>query len=915
MQIFVRLMVATLVLWGSAAQAAESYFNIPPQPLSEALVKLSEQADTLIMVPQELVKGKRAPEVRGTMSVQEALDRLLEGSGLKAAEGDKGGITILEAGIAENEPVDDASSNRVVLGEEPKSSSDSASVESGGQSEKLEELQEIVVTGTRFEGRTGLTSPVPVDIVSAENLRAGGRTELAESLSVQVPALSFEPVAVASNASALRPFSYRGLPPEQLLVLVNGKRWHLSMLASKSYFDFNSIPPTAIDHVEVLRDGASAQYGSDAIAGVVNLFLRRDAGADFMATTGQYYEGDGNTTEFGLDHGWQFANGGFLHLSAYHRQSDPTNRQGTDPTQQYFDGDPREATGVDRNDNYGIGNAEREEAGFSFNFETPQSERFSGYAFGGYSQRTAETKLLWRNPNGDNNVRAIYPDGYAPFLDVHISDLNAAAGIRGEMAGWNWDLSQAYGFSRLKNHMDNSVNVSFGAESPTSFYLGLDRVAQATTNLDLRRGFDAGLNAPLRVAVGSEFRHESWDSESGEPASYSHGGVPILDGPNAGGIAPLGSQGQGGYRPDEVGSESRHSIGAYIDLENQLTERLLLTAASRYEHYSDFGSTVNGKLSFLMQLASRFALRGSASTGFRAPSLTESNFSQSFSDFFPELGEPELGEFLITRQFAVSSPVAVLLGAKPLEPEKSRSFSLGSTLALDSGLNFTFDVYRTYVDDAIVTTAAFTGPDLTAFLTANGFPNINAAYYAINGVDKRVDGADFTAAYAGKFGKGKRLDLSAAVNWNRPKVLKVSATPPEAAALSPVPILDAAGIDRVEKGTPRTRVNLSATYHIGDWRLLLRGTRYGSMRWLSYAPPDTTENYGGEWVADIETAYDVTKSLTVALGAQNLFDNYPKALKAANDFEGGILHYPYSGIGAPFGMSGGFYYARLRLKL
>jgi len=769
-------------------------------------------------------------------------------------------------------------------------------------------LEEVVVTGTRFEGRNVLMSPVPVDVVPAERLRAGGHTELAESLSVQVPALSFDPVAVASSTSAVRPFSYRGLPSEELLILVNGKRWHLSAVnSSKAYFDFNSVPPTSIGRVEVLRDGASAQYGSDAIAGVVNLFLRRDAGTEVVATTGQYYEGDGNTAEFGLDHGWEFANSGFLHVSAYYRNADPTNRQGTDTSQQYFDGDPREATGVDRNNNFGVGNARRRDAGFSFNFDTPLSESLTGYAFGGYSNRTSETKLLWRSPNADTNVRAIYPDGYAPIMDVHISDLNAVTGIRGEVGGWNWDVSESYGFSRVKNYMDHSVNVSLGADSPTSFYRGSDRIGQSTTNLDFRRSIEVGLNAPLHVAVGGEFRHESYKSGAGELASYINGGVPILDGPNAGGIAPIGVQGSAGYRLDEVGSESRHSIGAYVDLESQLTERLLLTAASRYEDYSDFGSTVNGKLSFLMQLAPHFALRGSASSGFRAPSLTESNFSTTSSDFIE-------GEFLVTRNFPVSSPVAVLLGAQPLKPEKAKSYSLGSTLALDSGLSFTLDFYRTYVDNAIITSSLFSGPAMTAFLVANGYPGINGAYISLNAVDKKVDGADFTASYAARFSNGAHLELSAAANVNQPEVRRVAATSTELAALISTPVFDASAVDTVERGTPRSRINLSATFQIADWELLLRGTRYGTIRWLSYAPPDTTENFPNEWVADIEGSYHFNQTMKLTLGAQNLFDNYPNRIKALNDFGGGILRYPYF-QGAPFGMNGGFYYARVSFKM
>jgi len=936
-----RLSVAMAVAWASisilsAAEPAQAAVrqstHIPAQSLGTALQALAKQRAFQVVYLSDAVDAMKTEGALGELTPDEALKQLLSGTGLTYRYLDESTVTVYPAdapramngssGAQANTPyvgsgVQDEKRSiwqklRLAQSSENTDSKSSPTSEasSEGSEDKSVKLEEVVVTGTRFDGRNVLQSPVPVDVVSAESLRAGGHTELGEALSVQVPALSYDPVAVASSLSAVRPFNYRGLPPEQLLVLVNGKRWHLSSVWNpKSYFDFNSIPPTAVGHIEVLRDGASAQYGSDAIAGVVNLFLRNDVGTEVVATTGQYYEGDGNTAELGLDHGWQFANDGFLHVSAYYRDADPTNRQGTDTSQQYFDGDPREATGVDRNNNYQVGNARRRETGVSFNFKAPFSDSFTGYAFGGYTDRTSETKLLWRPPNADNNVRAIYPDGYAPVADIHISDLNFVAGISGTTGGWDWDLSESYGFSRVKAFFDHSVNVSLGADSPTSFYQGLEKVSQATTNLDLRRSVDVGLPAPLRIAVGSEFRYESYKSGAGEPASYINGGVPILDGPNAGGIAPIGTQGGSGNRPDEVGRESRHNIGAYIDVENQITERLLLTAASRYEHYSDFGSTVNGKLSFLMQMTRAVALRGSASSGFRAPSLTESNFSTTGSEF-----NPELGEFLITRGFPVSNPIAVLLGAEPLDPEKARGFSLGATLALDSGMNFTFDVYRTYVDNVIIGSATFRGADLTAFLADNGYPDIAGANYQLNAVDKRVDGADFTASYAAAFANASRLNLSAGVNVNRPKVLRVADTPPELAALSPIPLLTADQIDTIERGTPRSRVNLSAVYQIRNWELSLRGTRYGEMRWLSYAPPDTTENFPNQWVVDLETSYDFTKSVKLALGAQNAFDNYPKRIKALNDFlPGGLLRYPYY-QGAPYGMSGGFYYARVSLK-
>jgi len=685
------------------------------------------------------------------------------------------------------------------------------------------------------------------------------------------------------------------------LVLVNGKRWRPTSLGgSAPFFDLNSLPPTALSRVEVLRDGASAQYGSDALAGVINLILRRDVGTEMTVTAGQYYESDGETVQATLDHGIPLGEG-FVHFSAYARLAQPTNRQGPDLRQQYFAGDPREATDVDRENNFPIGDVRRREIGLMLHSELPLSSDVTAYVFGNYSYRNVQATGVWRRPQENNNVRAIFPDGFNPILESRIYDFNATFGLEGLAGEWDWDASQSFGRGPIQLQSHNTVNASLGAASPTDFYRGSNVTEQATSNLDLKRGFEVGLARPLRLALGAEVRIERYKIGEGDVPSYANGNVPVLDGPNAGAVTAVGSQGSGGFRPIDAIDISRRSVAAYLDLEGQVTDALLLTGALRYENYSDFGSTLNGKLAGLLQLTPALALRASYSTGFRAPSIVESNYSLTSSAVIQ-------GQFFISRRFPVSDPVAILLGARPLEPEKSRSLSAGATWAPAHGVSFTLDAYRTYIDDSITTTSNFNDAATRDFLTANGYPGISLATYAINGFDKRVDGIDFTGNFTRRFDSGFNMRLSAAANLNRPTIRNVAPTPPALAAITPIPLLDAAAINRALFVIPRSRITISGNFELGGFGLLLRQTRYGSIATGSGA---TFQRFGSEWITDIELSRQLSSSIRVAVGAQNLFDNYPDELIAATSF-GGIIRYPISE--SPFGVSGGYYYLRAGIR-
>lgn len=932
------LLLGTTVAIAESAKAPIE-FDIDSQPIGDAINAFAAQTGLQVLLRVESIPaGMLASRVSGKLTPEAALTQLLANTSLHFTFIDERTIAVINPKQTKSprtssvsHHADNAGLIAVAQNDENRNKgAENTEKDSGAAAaDSQSKPEEVVVTGSRFGNRTELTSPSPIDRISATELRGAGRTELAESLAAVVPAFNFTAVSPASTVNAMRLFTYRGLPPQDTLVLVNGKRWHPSAIlgTSRTTFDFNSIAPTSVGRVEVLRDGASAQYGSDAIAGVINVQLREDTDTELVATAGQYYESDGLTMELGLDTGFILGSEGFVHVSGYFRDSDSTNRQGRDVRQQYFafnsggnpvvlgtaatgdltpilpagfTFDPREFTGVDRSNNIIFGNAGREEAGLSFNSELPLSNALTAYAFGGYTERSVDTTFTWRRPLDLQTVRAIFPDGYAPIYHAEIQDAQLLAGLRGAVGEWEWDFSHSWGFSDVDNFAERSLNVSFGAASPTNFFTGTQKLEQATTNLDLRRTFDAGLSAPINLAFGLEYRDEGFVLKAGESAAYSNGGVSILDGPSAGTAAPIGAQGVTIISPLDATDTSRNSIASYVDVELQLTETFLATAAVRYENYSDFGDTLNGKVSFLQQFTDSFAVRGSASTGFRAPTLSEINLGVTGSSIVA-------GNLVFARLFPVAAPAVRALGARDLEPETATNYSLGAIFRLND-FSVTADAYRIYLDDAIITSSTFSDAGTIAFLASQGFTGINAASFNTNAIDYRVDGLDIQANYSMGFANGIGLALSAGINLNTVEVLRVAATPPQLAAVTATPLFNQQRIVATESGAPGDRINLSATFDYASWQLVLRGTRYGSTQEFGTSAA-TQQTFGEKWVTDLELGVDATDHLRLSIGAQNVFDVYPDQNNVINN-RSGAFPYPFNAGNAPFGFNGGYYYLR-----
>lgn len=787
------------------------------------------------------------------------------------------------------------------------------------------DLDSVIVTGTRFSNRTVLESPVPVDVLSHEDLRSGGYSDTPSMLSALVPSFYFKPINTANSSSFMRRASMRGLDSAQTLVLVNGKRRHLGINGSGSAADFNAFPPTAIGHIEVLRDGAAAQYGSDAISGVVNVLLRRDLGTEIETTLGQYYEGDGGTLETSIDHGFELGDGGFFHTSLYLRKSDFTNRQGYDKRQMYFGErngqpiifpttgpddatpvlqpgdtlDPREYT-IDRYNTYTQGDSRRDEKGVFINSELPVGNA-TVYAFGGYMRREIETPFVFRAPLDNNNVRAIYPDGFQPRMLGVITDASLNVGVKGAWGEWDYDLSQGWGSNNTRPYPSRTLNPSMGLDSPTEFYAGRYALQQAVTNFDLRRSFDVGWDAPLYLALGAEYRWDQFDTRAGWPEGYLHGGVPVLDGPNAGATTNAGSQGFGALLPQDEVDVSRNNVAFYVDAESTFRERLTLSAAARFERYSDFGNTFDGKLAFRYTVNDHFALRGSASTGFRAPTLSDIYYTSTSSSFVE-------GVSYVTRRFPPSDPVARLMGAKDLQPEESVGFSVGSTFQLlDNRLNFSLDLYQIEVTDQLVSSTLFNDARVRAFFAANGFPNITGASFPTNAIDAQVRGLDLTGNYVLDFDNGGTLTLTTAINFNNRKVTRVAETPPELAAITGLPLYNRNNLISYSRGQPRRTFNFSGRYEIGDWSFFARLMRHGEI-YAGSTNPALDQVYGAKWLTDVSASTRLGDTFTVTLGVNNVFDIYPDENIPLRNPQGPSRY----ATSSPFGYNGGYYYLRFK---
>ncbi|MGY0613139.1 TonB-dependent receptor plug domain-containing protein [Luteimonas sp. A501] len=757
-------------------------------------------------------------------------------------------------------------------------------------------LDNIIVTGTRVTDRTVAESQSPIDIIGSEALQATGTTELATALARALPSLNFPRPALTDGTSAIRPAQLRGLAPDQVLVLVNGKRRHASSLLNlngtigrgSAPVDLNTIPISAIERVEVLRDGASAQYGSDAIAGVVNVVLKgASEGGSVSLSHGQHSAGDGDQTQLAGDAGLALGAGrGFLHLSAQVNRQDRTNRA------RPFAGTPGPTQPEPGQKAFVIGDPEVDAAAASFNAGFDISDTLSLYAFGTISNRDITSFAFFRAPgNSSQNIPSIYPDGFLPEINNVSRDRAIVAGMNGRFGeAWDWDLSFNHGYNNLEFFTRNTLNASIGADSPTSFYDGALETTQNIANFDLSRQLDWGLAYPVALAMGVEFRNEKWNQSPGEYGSYAQ---PDLS-------RPGGAQGFGGFAPGVSGAYSRDSHAVYASLEADLTEKFSGGIAGRYEDYDDFGSQASGKLSARYAFTDAVALRGTVSSGFRAPSLAQQYFQTVSTLFLAGIPDP-----FEVRTFPASSAVAQAFGAEALQPEESLSYSLGLVLQPVDRLYVTIDAYHIEVDDRIALSSNLTGDAVRALLESRGIFGVNGGRYFTNAIDTRTQGIDLVANYGMDLGAGT-LDLTAGWNYTDTEITRIAPNPDELeqAGLD-LERIDRTEIGRIEEGFPNTKLLLSGTWSLDAWDFTLATTRYGSVTSRS-ANSANDQTYDAKWLLDASAAYRMN-NWTFTLGADNVLNEYPDENIFANSTNG---QFPYSNL-SPFGYNGAFVYGKV----
>jgi len=775
-------------------------------------------------------------------------------------------------------------------------------------------LNAVVVTGMR-EPRTAVDAPAPVDVFTAQEIRQSGRTDVSQIIELLAPSFNFPRPSVTDGTDHIRPATLRGLNSDQLLVLINGKRRHNSALVNingsvgrgSMAVDLNAIPPSAIDHIEILRDGAAAQYGSDAIAGVINIILKSDAPADLSVQVGQTAKSDGRTMVADGSYSYTLAKGGYLNLSGELRSRDSTNRTGPDGRQQYFTGDPRNTDPSlnNRIDSW-VGDPKLRGGSGMYNLDLPMDNGVHFYSFGGLSYSRGLAAGFFRRALDDRTVRAIYPNGFLPLIGSHIWDFSDAVGFKGTASQWDWDLGTVFGRNSFRYDVEHSVNVSMGLSSPTSFNAGTMSFDQWTTTLDVQRGFNIGWSEPLSVAWGGEVRRDHYGIAAGDSASWMDGHVPILDGPDAGHVAATGAQVFPGFRPSDAQNVARMNVAGYVDFAGKPVKELLIDLAGRAEHYSDFGGTTTGKLSMRWEPITHYALRGSVSDGFRAPSLGQEYFSTTSTNFITTNGVATPYDI---RTFPVTSDEAKALGAKPLRPEASTNLGIGIAMQPTPNVSFTTDYYKIDIRHRVVLSGNFIGSDIQTLLQNAGFNGVNGGRFFTNAINTRTEGVDMVLQAGKDLGTAGMLRFTGGYNHNYTHVTHVDPTPPELAAHQAV-LFDRTQKGLTEDAQPHDNLRLSGDYRYQKVGIVLSESRFGSVKNTS-SNPANDQVYSAKWITDLSLSYQLPRQLTIMGGVDNLFNVYPDRTIAQNSL-GGIFQ--YSGL-SPFGYNGAFYYLRLTVGM
>jgi len=929
-------MVMAAALSAPAALAAQpTNFKIPAQPMKTALPIFAKQSGIQLLFPYDQVAGLHAQSVNGKMAPDVALQRLIAGSGLKITLSNSSVIALsLSHQAQKSRAVEVASLGVTALpfalqaGALPQA----AAVETEGAAGET-----IVVTGSRGQARTITDSPTPIDVISGVDLNRTGKAGVFQALNTLVPSFNLPVRAGGATSTVIATGGLRGLNPDQALILVNGKRRHKTSLinaVSTLYngsvpADLDMIPTSAVDHIEVLRDGAAAQYGSDAIAGVINIILKDETkGGSANFTAGQNFDrSDGELYQADLNFGTKLGDNGFANFSVNLKKQEMSNRAlpiadcsvmaTTTCLYPLVNGqlDPRDAAAVGTERivtiSYGIMPSRSINTALNAGYDLGGVQL---YAFGTYSQRRSDLWYSYRYPKDINNVMGIFPNGYRPHVMIDEEDFEFTVGAKGEISGWDWDLSTGYGRNRARQSSEGTVNPSLGLLSPTDFYIGTLKSSEFVTSLDITRGYDVG-GGNLQVSAGAQHRHERYQTFAGDPASYAVGPAIIS------GMTP-GAQSSAGFQPADAAYMSRDNYALYADVAWDPSKDITIGAATRFEHYNDgSGDTLIWKVNGRYAATDWIAFRAAANTGFRAPAVAQQIYTQTTNQFRTVNGIPN--QLLQIKTLAVDDPAAVALGAKPLQPEKSFNVSAGVVLTPLPNFNLTIDAYQIDVDDRITITSTLTGTAISNILIASGVPAAEArtltAQYYTNAIDTRTRGIDVVASYKHDLLDTMHMQWNLGFNYNKTKITHIIDNPPELAALGPDYVLfDRARRSNMTNNLPRTKLSISNLATMGDFTLSTRLTRFGSFKLyqngvtangVTTYPND--RSYGAKWITDLEAGWQVTPLVNVAVGANNIFNVYPDK-NPRSDVSATLGQGLYVGT-SPIGFTGGFYYARVGL--
>ena len=811
--------------------------------------------------------------------------------------------------------------------------------------EDEELIEEIVTLGTRQAGRVSSDLAVPVDTLSSDDMAATGQTEVGRMLQVLAPSFNFSSSSISDGTDALRPATLRGLGPDQTLVLINGKRRHQAALIhinnsvgrGTAGTDMNAIPAVAIKRIEVLRDGAAAQYGSDAIAGVINIQLKDDPDDGlFGISAGEYSEGDGFTTNFDLYKGFEMGSDGYLGIAINYRDRERSVRANPQGVCLYggcvdTDGngflepapgnEQREVTGPGRN-GFRIGDADSTQKAIVVNagFGLGEGEV---YSFVTYSGRENQSGAFYRNPAGSNAAlddgENVVVDGFLPHINSEIDDFSFNAGYRIDFDDdSSFDISVTSGRNSIDYTTSNSANYSFVNElnfgqglsdadirariPRQAFAYGLELSLQ-TINMDYRTTIGDAF-----VAIGAEIREDGYKITPGEEYSWrdydtDENGDPLYEQNASGGI-----QGFGGIAPANAVDETRNVVSFYGDVEYQLTDNFLVNGAVRFDDYDGFGDTTNFKLAGNLRVTDTFRLRGSASTGFRAPSMQQLYFNNISTQFIG-------GVQVETGTFRNDSALARAIGIPELKEEKSTNISLGAVVDISDRWNLAVDLYSIKIDDRIVISNNLgfgLSPALDAALTAAG---ASGGQFFLNAIDTETEGVDIVSTFADIQLLGGDMSVTFAANFTNTDITRIFSNTPSFTTIPPEEIFGGFQPSVIETWQPEDRVSLSANWTRDRWSAGLALHRYGEYTTVDSGP----QTYGAEVLTDLRVSYDFDNGLSFFLSGNNIFDVTPDEVTNSGSRGGNFESAPgledlasptvfrYSRRSAPFGFNGAYF--------